>query len=284
MSELTSPIGLVAGNGIYPLEFVRAARSRGLSVVALAYSGETDPAIEAEVSACTWIKVGQLGKLISVLKKARVKQVAFAGGIRRVKLFGNVKPDWRGLNLIARLRSFKDDVLLRGVAEELEKEGVTVISASLLLTDSIARAGTLTRRSFSEEEQICGRLAWEVASEIGRLDVGQGAVSYDRTIIALEAIEGTDEMIIRAGNLAGTAGKKVSTAGPVLVKVSKPGQDQRLDLPSVGVKTIEVMQAAGLSALVLEAGKCLILDPVSVVTRADSLGIAIKVVEQQSDI
>jgi len=265
--RLQSPVGLIAGNGTFPIEFTENARKSGLSVVAIAHRGETDPALEKLVDSCTWIKVGQLGKIIKVLKKSGVKQAAFAGGIRRTRLFGGVKLDLRALSLIARLKSVKDDVLLRGIAEELEISGVEVFSPGLLLKDSLAGSGLLTKNMLSRQQIEDAVVGWEAAKAMGAMDIGQTVLTADGIIIAVEAVEGTDEAIKRGGKLA--EGKAV------VVKVCKPQQDLRLDLPTIGLETIRILKESKIKAIVIETAKTIILQPDEVVRLAESHGIAI---------
>jgi DUF1009 family protein len=266
--ELQSPIGLVAGGGNFPIEFVRRARERGLEVAVVAHHGESDAALTALVPDALWIKVGQLGKLISFFKKRKVRQVAFAGGISRVRLFQNTWLDFRGAALIARLGSVKDDVVLRGVAAELESEGMHVFSATALLDRSTPGIGRLGRRELSRAEAAEAVLGWEAAEAIGRLDIGQTVVVAKGVIAAVEAVEGTDAAIARAGQLAG--------AGAIVVKLPKPQQDRRLDLPALGPQTIETMKKVGATALVLREAGAVLLDPLTLVHAADEANIAIE--------
>ncbi|MBX7143197.1 MAG: UDP-2,3-diacylglucosamine diphosphatase LpxI [Oligoflexia bacterium] len=270
VDDLTSPIGLVAGSGILPIEFAKSARAKGLELALVAHRGEALSELEKYASSCTWIRVGQLGKLISALKRAHVKQVAFAGGISRVRLFKDVRLDWRGAALLAKLGSVKDDVVLRGIAAEIEKEGIQVISATLLLDKSVPSAGRLTRLGLDTQSLLDAIVGWEAAEAIGRLDIGQTVVANKGLVVAVEAVEGTDAAIKRAGQLSGPGG--------VVVKLCKPQQDTRLDLPTIGVGTIQTMKEAGASALVLQAERCIILDPQAVAIEADRAGIAVEVV------
>lgn len=267
--NFSSPIGLVAGGGSFPAEFVRRAKERGLKVVVVAHKGESEQSLETVAPDILWIKVGQLGKLIAHLKAQGVKQVAFAGGISRIRLFQNVWLDFRGAALIARLGSVKDDVVLRGVAAELEREGLEVFSATELLDKSTPAAGCFGRRALSRVEAAEAVLGWEAAEAIGRLDIGQTVVVTKGVISAVEAVEGTDAAIVRAGQLAG--------AGSVIVKLPKPQQDLRLDLPAVGPKTIETLIKAGATALVLKSGGAVILQPLEVQSAANQSQIAIEV-------
>jgi len=260
-------IGLIAGKGQFPLLFARAARRQGLDVVAVAHQGETDPALESLAHQCHWIFVGQLGKLISAFQKAGVSRAVMAGGVSRGRLFRDFRPDFKALNLVRRVGAGHDDRLLRGLAEELEKAGITIISPLLYLQDLLALPGCLTRRRPSAQELQDIAYGFEIAQAVGRLDLGQCVVVHRQVVTALEAIEGTDEAIRRGGRLAGP--------GAVVVKVCKPGQDLRFDLPSVGVGTIETMQEVEAKVLAVEAGKTLIFDREEMVALADQAGIAV---------
>lgn len=276
MSGLRSPIGLVAGNGRFPIEFARSAQKQGLKVVALAHYGETDPDLENHVDECLWIKVGQLGSIIRTFKNRGVNQASFVGGIRKIKLFGGVRFDLKGIALLSRLRTAQDDVVLRGVAEELERSGIEIFSPSLLLAESVPIAGVLTARTLTPAECEDARLGWGAARALGRLDIGQTVVVNQRVVVAVEAVEGTDSAIARAGELSGRGG--------VVVKLAKPQQDLRLDLPAVGAGTIRSMAKAGATALVLEEERALMLDPPGIVAEANSSDIAIVVVRDIEDL
>ncbi|MFW6112815.1 MAG: LpxI family protein [Thermodesulfobacteriota bacterium] len=260
-------IGLIAGKGQFPLLFARAARRQGLEVVAVAHQGETDPALESLAHQCQWIFVGQLGKLIRTFKKAGVSRAVMAGGLSRGRLFRDFRPDLKALNLVRRVGAGQDDRLLRGVAGELEKAGITVISPLIYLQDLLAPEGSLSRRRPSPQERQDIAFGFKIAQAVGRLDLGQCVVVRGGVVTALEAIEGTDETIRRGGGLAGP--------GAVVVKVCKPGQDLRFDLPSVGVGTIETMQEVEAKVLALEAGKTLVFDRQEMMDRADKAGIAV---------
>jgi len=289
--RLDSPFGLIAGSGRFPLEVARNARAQGVEVIAVAHKGETDPIIESLASHCTWVRVGELGKLLRAFSKKGVKQAAFAGAISRPKLFAGVKLDWQGLALIARARSVKDDAILRAVAEELERLGIKVVPGSMLLKESQPPAGLLTRRDFSPDEWRDALVGWDAAKTLGEADIGQTVVALEGVVVAVEAVEGTDATIKRAGELSRRAGKagrpgvfSRGRRGLVVVKVCKPGQDQRIDLPTIGEKTLYVMQEAGAAALLLEAGKSIIIDPLTVVKKANQAGIAIRLAESRAEV
>lgn len=279
--EIFPPIGIIAGSGIFPREVLTAARAKGVSTVLVAHRGETDPALESLAGSTTWIKVGQLKNLIAAVKRGKVKQVIFAGGISRVRLFGGVSLDMLALKVLSSLRSIRDDALLKAVARELERHGLSVLPASALLKELSPKAGLITKRDFLENEKKDAILGWEVAKGLGTFDVGQAVVICDQLVIAVEAIEGTDLMVTRAGELLRARG---AHAGGVLVKCSKPQQDLRLDLPTIGPRTIELMKQAKLSSLVIEAEKSILLDPQKVVELADGAGIAIRVISNISEL
>jgi DUF1009 family protein len=260
-------IGLIAGKGKFPLLFAQAARRRGLEVVAVAHRGETDPALEPLSHQCQWISVGQLGKLIRAFKQAGVTQAVMAGGVSRGRLFRDFRPDFRALNLVRRVGAGHDDRLLRGLAAELEKEGITIVSPLLYLEDVLAQPGRLSRRQPTSKELQDIDYGFTIAKELGRLDLGQCVVVRRQVVTALEAIEGTDDTIRRGGRLAGP--------GAVVVKVCKPGQDLRFDLPAVGKGTIEAMREVEAGVLAVEAGKTLIFDRDEMLALADRASIAV---------
>lgn len=265
-------IGLIAGNGSFPIAFARAAREKGLTVVAVAHEGETLPELAQWADAVFWIKVGQLGKLIKIFQEQGVRDVLMAGGIRKTRLFSGGFPDLRGAALLARLIAKKDDSLLRAVADELESEGITVRESTLYLDNLLAPAGVLSRRKPSSAEWKDIEFGWHMAKEIGRLDIGQTVVVKDQAVLAVEAIEGTDEAIRRGGALC--------REGAVVVKICKPQQDLRFDLPATGLRTIETMRSVKAACLAIEAGKTIMIDRESVLHEADAAGIAIIALDQ----
>lgn len=260
-------IGLIAGNGRFPIIFADNARRLGYAVSAVAHIGETDPELENYVERIHWIKIGQLNKLIKALKDDGVRQAVMLGGISKTHVFTTVRPDLRTLAVASRLRAFKDDAILREFAAELESEGIRIRESTFGLEGILAEEGPLTRRRPGRKEWSDIRYGWEVAREVGRLDIGQCVVVKDRVIVAVEAVEGTDRAIQRGGELAG--------AGTVVVKRCKPQQDLRFDLPAVGPKTIEVMASVKATALAVEAGKSVLLDRWEMVQRAERAGIAV---------
>ncbi|MGA7578597.1 MAG: LpxI family protein [Desulfobaccales bacterium] len=264
MSEI---IGLIAGKGHFPLLFAQAARARGASIIAAAHRGETDPALAELVQELHWVYVGQLGKIIHIFKAAGVQRAVMAGGISRGRLFRDFRPDLRALSVVRRAGAGHDDRLLQAVAAELEKEGITIAPSTLFLDQLLAPPGKLSKRAPTREEFLDIDLGFRLAKEIGRLDIGQCVVVRRQVVVALEAIEGTDECIRRAGALAGP--------GAVVVKVSKPNQDLRFDVPAVGPDTIRSLVDARAAVLAIEAGKTLTFDRPLMLAAAQPARIAI---------
>jgi DUF1009 family protein len=260
-------LGLIAGNGRFPLLFAAQAVREGVSLVTVAHRGETLPEIDAVAGPVTWVYVGELGKIIRTFLDAGVTEAVMAGGIKKVKIFSNFRPDLRGAAFLARVRSRDDDRLLRGVAEELEREGIRVVESTIFLSQIIAQEGALTRRPPSGEQWDDIRLGFQTAKEVGRLGIGQCVVVKNRVVLAVEAIEGTDATIRRGGEL----GKE----GFVVVKVSKPRQDLRFDVPAVGVETIKLLRELKGSVLAVEAGKTLLLEKEALIAEAERGGIAV---------
>jgi DUF1009 family protein len=260
-------LGLIAGNGKFPLLFAAEARREGYRVIAVAHRGETPPEIETLADEITWVQVGQLGKIVRAFKSAGVTQAAMAGGIGKAKLFGNFRPDVRGIRFLARLKSREDDALLRGVADELGREGITILASTLCLPDIVPEQGILTAQSPTARQWDDIHFGFKLAKEIGRLGIGQTVVVKDGVVVAVEAVEGTDAAIERGGGLA--------RAGCVVVKVSKPGQDLRFDVPAAGVDTIKNLHAVGGAVLAVEAEKTILLERDEMLRLASSCGIAV---------
>ena len=260
-------LGLIAGNGRFPIIFADNARKLGYHVSAVAHEGETDPELANHVDRIHWIKIGQLNKLITAFKSDQVHQAVMLGGIKKTHVFTTVRPDFRALALAARLALWKDDDILREIAKELEKEGITICESTFGLEGILADEGSLTARVPSGKEWEDIRYGWDVAHDIGRLDIGQCVIVKDRVVVAVEAVEGTDEAIKRGGQLA--------KDGAVVVKRCKPQQDLRFDLPAVGPRTIEIMVSVNASVLAVEAGRTIILDRDLTLKKAQSAGIAV---------
>ena len=262
-----SRLGLIAGNGRFPILFVEAARAQGLDIVAVAHQGETLEALNGLVSDIRWVRVGELGKIIDIFKAAGVTQAVMAGGIHKSGALTNIQPDARGLAFISRLPSLKDDVILRGIAQELESEGIRVVESTRLLSDLVPRPGVLTQAAPDDKQWQDIQLGVEVAKEIGRWDIGQSVVVKRGTVFAVEGLEGTNAAIRRGGELGGP--------GLVIIKVSKPHQDLRFDVPTVGPETIREMRAVEARVLAVEADTTLIVDKPAVVRQADAAGLCV---------
>lgn len=260
-------LGLIAGNGRFPIIFADNARKLGYHVSAVAHEGETDPELANHVDRIHWIKIGQLNKLINAFKDDQVHQAVMLGGIKKTHVFTTVRPDFRTLALATRLALWKDDDILRELAKELEKEGITICESTFGLEGILAEEGALTTRKPSEKEWEDIRYGWEVAHDIGRLDIGQCVVVKDRVVVAVEAVEGTDEAIKRGGQLA--------KDGAVVVKRCKPQQDLRFDLPAVGPRTIDIMASVNASVLAVEAGRTILLDRDLMLEKAKAARIAV---------
>jgi len=260
-------IGLIAGNGSLPLEFIKKANSEGCKVFSVCFQDEANPEVEQLSERASWIKVGQFGKLISFLKESGVSEAVMLGGISRVRLFGNAGLDTRGALLIARVRSMKDDVIMRGVAEELAGEGIEVLPCTTYLENCLVPQGILTRKNLSKDQSRDIEVGIAAIKAMSGQDIGQTVAIREGVIVAVEAVEGTDEAIRRGGQLGGK--------GTVIVKFAKPNQDMRFDIPTVGLRTIDSMISVGAEVLALEAGRCILVERDEVIKKADKAGIVI---------
>jgi UDP-2,3-diacylglucosamine hydrolase len=265
-----APIGLIAGSGRFPLLFARAAAKAGRAVVVVAHEGEADPRIAAESPKLTWVKLGQLGRIAEALREGGCSEAVFCGGIRKIKLF-DVRPDWLGLKVLARLRSFGDDAALRAISQALEDEGVKIVSPMPLCPELLAPRGPIGKQRLTESQMRDVEAGLHAARSLGALDLGQTVVVKRGVVLAVEAVEGTDACIARGGALARGGGH-----GPVVIKVLKPGQDLRFDLPAIGPATIAALKAAGCSALAVEAGHTVLLDRDELASAADAARIAVE--------
>jgi DUF1009 family protein len=245
-------LGLIAGNGVFPLMFAREARERGFRVVAVAHTGETPAAIEEVADAVTWIRVGRLGRMIRAFRAAGVRRAVMCGGLNKVRSLADLRPDWRTLRLLARTGGRGDDTLLRALARELGGAGIEVVSSTLFLDRILAPAGLLAGPVPDAAARADLALGVRVLEATGPLDIGQSVVVERGVVLALEAIEGTDAAIARAGALG--------RGGAVVVKMAKRGQDMRFDVPAVGPGTITAMRAAGARLLAVEAGATILLE------------------------
>lgn len=259
--------GLIAGNGQFPFLVLDGAKAQGVDLSVVAIKEETDPRLAELAENFAWVGIGQLGKMISFFKKNGVTKVIMAGQVKHVQIFSGAMPDVRMVKMLWRLPRRNTDALIGGVADELAKEGIELIDSTYFIKDKLAPAGVLTRRKPSDEELANVEYGLFVANEIARLDLGQTIVVRWRACVAVEAMEGTDETILRAGKLA--KGKLT------VVKVAKPDQDMRFDVPVVGVPTIENMITAGAACLSITSEKTLIFDREEMIKLADRHNISI---------
>lgn len=265
-------LGLIAGNGRFPFLALRAARGLGRRVTVVAIREETDPRIAEEVgeeSAADlhWVSLGQLGRCIRLLKDAGATQAVMAGQVKHTKLFAGVAPDLALLSVLRRLKARNTDALISAIADVLAEHGIELIDSTGLLQPLLAGAGPLTRRAPTGEEQADLAFGRRMADAVAALDVGQTLVVKDRAVVAVEAMEGTDETIERAARLAGP--------GIRVVKVAKPNQDMRFDVPVIGMRTVQALRRARAAALSIDAGRTLVLDGDAVFEAADDAGVAV---------
>lgn len=265
-------LGLIAGNGRFPFLVLEAARLQGHDVTVIAAKEETFPelaeAAERHGATLHWISLGQLGTCISIMKAAGVTHAVMAGQVKHTKIFsGGIVPDWTFMTVLTKLRSRNTDGLIGAVAEVLRDKGIELIDSTGLLRPLLAKPGALTQREPTEEEQKSFEFGYRMADAIAALDIGQTVAVKHQAVVAVEAMEGTDAVIARAGQLAGP--------GVCVVKVAKPKQDMRFDVPVIGIATVQAMRSAGATALSIDAGRTLVLDGDSVFASANEAGIAI---------
>ena len=277
-----TPLGLIAGNGRFPFLLLDAARAQGRLVVVAAIREETDPAMNARAVedpgiTVHWLSLGELSRLIETFQHAAVTQAVMAGQVKHKQIFSSIRPDWRLAKLLLSLRTKNTDMLLSAVAKVLGDEGIELISSTSFLEPLLAKPGVLTRRAPSEAETRDIAYGHEVARAIAGFDIGQTVVVASQACVAIEAMEGTDAAVERAGALMRTLEEEASTLDRTLtvVKVAKPKQDMRFDVPVIGVRTIETMRKAHATCLAIEAHRTLIFEIDNVMTIANAAGIAI---------
>jgi DUF1009 family protein len=271
-------LGLIAGNGTFPLLVLDAARARGAEVVVAAIKEETFPEIEAHGAAAVyWMSLGELSRLIDTFKREGVRRAIMAGQVKHKQIFSSIRPDWRLAKLLLSLGTRNTDSLLGGVAKVLAEEGITLEDSTSFLQPLLARPGVLSQRAPTDAEQKDIAYGRRVARHLAQFDIGQTVVVAEAACVAVEAMEGTDAAIERAGRIMAALPGDASTLRRHLtvVKVAKPNQDMRFDVPVVGVTTIEVMRQAGATCLALDAGKCLLLDGDAVSAAANAAGISL---------
>ena len=272
MSEIhenNSSWGLIAGNGDFPFLVLEGARSRGIDMAVIAIREEASPALERTAKRLHWVSLGELSRTISLLHDEGVKRAVMAGQVKHNKIFSSIRPDWRLAKLLLSLPSKNTDSLIGAVARVLEDEGIELVDSTKFLGPLLPVPGVLTRRAPVEAESADIEYGHQIARQIAGLDLGQTVVVSGRACVAIEAMEGTDETIERAARI--TEGQRL-----VVVKVSKPRQDMRFDVPVVGLKTIEIMRHSNATALAIDAGRTLLFDRAALIRAADEAGISIQ--------
>ena len=262
-------LGLITGNGFLPELIVKEAKGSGHRVAVCAIRGETSPSIASLADATTWIKLGQLGRVIQFFKREGVKEAVMAGKVTKTNLFrGDIQPDLEMVKALTKIKNHSDNALLGAIAGHLDKNGMKLLDSTVFLSEeALPGAGVLTRRKPSEKEEEDIELGWRLAKEMGRLDVGQTVVVKNKAVLAVEAIEGTDEAILRAG--------KLGSGEVVVIKVAKPNQDMRFDVPTVGLTTLESMIKAKANVLAFEASKTIVLNRAQFIAKANEFKIAV---------
>jgi hypothetical protein len=271
----SNSIGIIAGGGQFPLLFIEAAQKAGRRVVVVAHKGETDEEVSKAADVVCWVKLGQLGKVISFFKKEGVGETVFLGTITKTKIFRDVLPDLKGISLWNKIDRKQDDAILRAIADALESEGIKVLESTLYLRHLLFPAGVITNKRPNKQQRRDIEFGWQNARAIGQLDIGQCVVIRNCTVLAVEAIEGTDATILRGGALA--------KEDAVVVKVKKPGQDFRFDLPATGLTTIRSLQKVKGAVLAVEAGQSLLFDRELMVEEANKAGIVVVGVSERED-
>ncbi len=266
-TNATDKIGIIAGGGQFPLLFAKAVHKQGLKVYAAAHQGETDETLAGHVDGFQWVRLGQLGKIINFFKDEGVRKSVFIGSINKTNIYRDVRPDLKGLGLWNKIDIRQDDAILRAVADRLQKDGIEVVASTGYVPELLFPKGVLTKKKPSKDQKKDIAFGWEVARSMGRLDIGQCVVVRNGTVLAVEAIEGTDAAIRRGGSL----GKEKA----VIVKLRKPNQDLRFDLPAVGKQTITSMLEVKASVLAVETGFALFFDRDAVIEAANAAGIVV---------
>ena len=271
-------LGLIAGNGKFPFLVLDAARAQGYEVIVAAIKEETFPEIESQGAAAVhWLSLGELSKLIDTFHRENVHRAVMAGQVKHKQIFSSIRPDWRLAKLVLSLTTRNTDSLLGAIARVLAEEGITLENSTWLLEPLLVKSGVLTERAPTEQERANIDYGRAVARQLAQYDIGQTVVIAESACVAVEAMDGTDATIVRAGAILRSLHGDASTLSRALtvVKIAKPNQDMRFDVPVIGVRTIEVMQAAGATCLAVDSGKCLLLDGDAVIHAADAAAIAV---------
>jgi DUF1009 family protein len=275
MARDSQTIGIIAGSGQFPRLFIEAAHKEGRRVVVVAHKGETEEDVVAAADAVVWVKLGQLGKVISFLQKEGAGETVFLGAITKTQIFRDILPDFKALTLWNKIDRKQDDAILRACAVALEKEGIKVLESTIYLRHLLFPTGILSKKKPTTAQRQDIIFGWQNARAIGKLDIGQCVVVRDCTVLAVEAIEGTDAAILRGGMLA--------KEKAVVIKVKKPGQDFRFDLPATGLATIKTLQQVKGAVLAVEAGQSLLFDRELMIEEANKSGIVVVGVTECED-
>jgi DUF1009 family protein len=278
MASAKEKLGLIAGNGKFPFLVLDAARAQGYEVVVAAIKEEAFLEIESQGAAAVhWLSLGELSRLIETFQREGVRRAVMAGQVKHKQIFSSIRPDWRLAKLLLSLTTRNTDSLLGAVAKVLADEGITLEKSTWLLEPLLVKPGVLTKREPTEQERKNIEYGRTVAWQLAQHDIGQTVVIAESACVAVEAMEGTDATIERAGQIMRSLHGDASTLSRALtvVKIAKPNQDMRFDVPVVGIKTIEVMQAAGATCLAVDAGRCLLLDGSKIIEAADAAAVSI---------
>ena len=274
MTTIPESIGIIAGRGAYPLMLAESARQQGVKrIVAIAFKKETRPGIEPLVDETRWITLGQYGHMLDELKQSGVKTAVMAGQITPTHLF-RVRFDAKLIELLKKLKNRNAETIFSAIAEDLQKIGIELMHASMFMESHMPKAGLLSKRAPTESETADIKLGLSIAKTTSALDIGQTVVIKEGTVLAIEAFEGTDDTILRAGTLGGP--------GSVIVKVAKPGHDMRFDIPVIGLHTLKVLKKAKATALALEAGRAIILDKDELIKQADKMNLCLTVINSHN--
>jgi len=273
ISKMGAPIGIIAGGGQFPMLFTKAAQKAGRRVVVAAHKGESSEELAGAADSICWVKLGQLGRIIKFLKKEGAEETVFLGTITKTRIFKEVWPDLKGLTLWNKIDTKHDDAILRAIAGVLEKEGIKVLDSTLYLKELLFPQGIISRKRPSKGQLVDIKFGWRMARAVGSLDIGQCLVVRDQTVLAVEAIEGTDAAIRRGGALG--------RGQAVVVKLRKPGQDFRFDLPAIGTTTVDSMIEVNAAVLAVEAGQSLLFDREAFVDKVNRAGIVVVGVREE---
>lgn len=277
MPDSKEKLGLIAGNGRFPFLVLDAARAEGYEIIVAAIKEEAFPEIESHGATVHWLSLGELSRLIDTFKRAGVQRAIMAGQVKHRQIFSSIRPDWRLAKVLLSLGTRNTDSLLGAVAKVLADEGIVLENSTSFLEPLLAKPGVLTKRAPAEQEKKNITYGRDVARHLAQYDIGQTVVVAETACVAVEAMEGTDATIERAGQIMASLESGPSTLSRALtvIKIAKPNQDMRFDVPVIGVKTIEVMRKAGAACLALDAGKCLLLDGNAIIIAGDAAEIAI---------